>query len=197
MWAALQHHCFQRKTCLDSLRTQVPENTPSLSISPSTVLHRPHKHEVFFILLPQTMPVSAGQRKRKKKKVHILSVASNLSLKETKRETAGICKKICEYCTLSMLLRSRVFPVLKNCTHGWALTSGHRTTGLDFNSEELLVFAGHHLCVDNGENNSTTDQQCNKFVMAAHCLSLFKRSSVVDTLLSVCLSAYLSQEEKD
>lgn len=122
MWAALQHHCFQRKTCLDSLQTQVPENNPALSISPSTVLRHPHEHEVFFILLPQTLPVSAGQRK-KKKKVHILSVASNLSLKETKRKTAEICKKICEYYTLSILLRSRVCPVLKNCTHGWALTS--------------------------------------------------------------------------
>lgn len=59
------------------------------------------------------------------------------------------------------------------------------------------MFARHHLCMDNGENNSATDQQCNKFVMAAHCLSLSERSSVIDTLLSVCLSAYLSQEEKD
>lgn len=112
---------------------------------------------------------------------HCLSILQHLSVRSSlPRE--GTWNK-------AMLFRSPGFPVLKNCTQVWALTSGHRTTRLGFNSEELLVFAGHHLCMDNGKNNRATDQQYNKFVMATHCLSLSERSSVVvHVCLSICLS---------
>lgn len=114
---------------------------------------------------------------------HCLSILQHLSVRSSlPRE--GTWNK-------AMLFRSPVFPVLKNCTQVWALTSGHRTTRLGFNSEELLVFAGHHLCMDNGKNDSATDQQYNKFVMATHRLSLSERSSVVDACPSVSIGKRL------
>lgn len=45
------------------------------------------------------------------------------------------------------------------------------------------------------KNNSATNQQYNKFVMAAHCLSLSERLSVIDACLSVCLPICLKREK--